>query len=237
MSIFAFYFATQLLRQAGWPRKLGMFKGVGYDAVMVDAAFAQSIEWGAALGAGRPQLALPMIAAMFPDRHWEGDHAANVKGVVQGRREDEPRWGPWGTAASPQEAVPSRIQFATGMAALSHEQFLGLKGPTTEQFMLDALLWGLDNPNRFEAWYSAKMADYASKLPVYRKAGLEVDDELRPLPQFYEDSEQIVRDYERDIQPLPSIPARLLADAQALGWRVRESPDGNPSTRQERSRE
>ena len=55
MSILAFYFASQLLGEAGWPRKLGRFKGEGYDAVMVDMAFAQSIDWAAGLGAGGPE--------------------------------------------------------------------------------------------------------------------------------------------------------------------------------------
>lgn len=219
MSIFAFYFATQLLSEAGWPRKLGMFKGVGYNAEMVDAVFAQSIDWGAAVGAGRPQLGLSMIGEMFRDRDWEDDNAPNVKGVVEGLREDE-RESPWGKATSPQDAVPSRVQFAAGMTSLSHEQYLGLKGAPTEQYLLSAVLWGLDNPDRFEAWYSSKLADFASNLPVYRKAGLDVEDELPSLLEHFENSEEIVRDYERDIQPLPSIPPRLLADAERLGWRV-----------------
>ena len=32
MSILAYYFASQLLGEDGWPRKLGRFKGEGYDA-------------------------------------------------------------------------------------------------------------------------------------------------------------------------------------------------------------
>jgi hypothetical protein len=82
MSIFAFYFTTQLLREGGWPRKLGRFKGEGYDTTVVDAAFAQSIDWGAALGAGRPRIALQMIAEMFRDRDWECDNRPDVKSFV-----------------------------------------------------------------------------------------------------------------------------------------------------------
>jgi hypothetical protein len=220
VSIFAFYFASQLLGEAGWPRKLGRFKGVGYDATMVDLVFAQSIDWAASLGAGRPHVSLQMIAEMFRDRDWDGDDGPNVKVFVEGRREDEAQWGPWQSADSPQEAVPSKVQFGTGMSALSHEQFLGLKR-ATEPYLFNALLWGLDNPKRFEAWYSSQAADYESKLPLMRKAGLEIDDELPSLSESFVNSEQVVRDYERDIGPLPSsIPPRLLADAEALGWRV-----------------
>ena len=37
MSLFAYHFTRRLLHEAGWPRKLGMFKGEGYDARVVDA--------------------------------------------------------------------------------------------------------------------------------------------------------------------------------------------------------
>ena len=86
--------------------------------------------------------------------------------------------------------------------------------------LFKALVWGSSNPNRFEAWYSSVVEDYRSMLPKMQAAGLEVGSELPSLPQKFEDSEQIVRDYERDIGPLPSIPPRLLSDAEALGWRV-----------------
>jgi hypothetical protein len=213
MSIFAFYFAQQLLSEAGWPRKLGILKGEGYDAAMVDAAFAESINWGAALGAERPPLALQMMAEIHQG-DWEGDDAPNLKHLVESLRGT-----PWGTAASPREAVPPP-EFAKGMKTLSVEQFLDRRTATAmEPHMFHALLWGLTYPDRFEAWYSSEVAHNESMLPEMRKAGLEVD-EPASLPQFVEYSEEIVRDYEREIGPLPSIPPRLLADAKGLGWRV-----------------
>ena len=50
MSIFGFYFVTQLLREAGWPRKQGILKGESYDTVVADAALAQSVDWALLLG-------------------------------------------------------------------------------------------------------------------------------------------------------------------------------------------
>ncbi len=88
-----------------------------------------------------------------------------------------------------------------------------------QQVLLQALLWGLSNPDRFGAWYSAQHLHLESMRPTAFSAGLELDT-WPSLPQWFEDCEQIVRDYERDIGPLPPIPARLLADAEALGWRV-----------------
>ncbi len=214
MSIFAFYFAGNLLREAGWPRKLGMFKGEGYDATIVDLAWGQSMDWGAALGAGRPRLALQMIAEIYRGVDWESDDAPDFKVFVERAQE-----GPLSAAASPQQAV-QLPQFAERMSTISLKQFTDPQARSTmDQRLQYALFWGLSYPDRFEAWYASRVADYESQLPLYQRMGLEID-ELPSLQQFYEDSEQILRDFERDLAPLPSIPSRLLADAEQLGWRV-----------------
>jgi hypothetical protein len=214
MSIFAFYFAAHLLTDAGWPRKLGRFKGEGYDMMVADAVFDQSIDWGAALGAGRPGIAVQMIAHMVRGRDWDSDDAPNVKMVVEGLSE-----GTWAGATSPQEAV-QRVQFSDHMATMTYEQFNRRETKmAVEQPFLEALLWGLSNPDQYEAWYRAHLAEYEQKLPTYQAGGLDVGP-LPSLEENYENSEQIVRDYERDLDELPPIPERLLADARALDWRV-----------------
>ena len=220
MSIFAFYFASQLLREAGGPRKLGMFKGEGFDTLIVDSFLAQSIDWGAALGAGRPRLALQMIAEMLRDKDWEGDDAPDVKVFVEGAGASG---GTWSTGASPREAVPPVALAKTWRkSTISVDEFKDQRMRAgLEHVLLQALLWGLSKPDRFDAWYTSHMADRESRLPLMRSAGLEVG-EPPSLPEFYEFSEEIVRDYERDIGPLPPIPPRLLADATALGWKMED---------------
>ena len=99
MSIFGFYFVGSFLREAGWPRRRGMFRGESYDTAIVDAVIDQMIDWAAALGAGRPRLALQVIAEMFRDRDWEGDHAPNIKMIVD---ESQDTWNSAGNAQCPQ---------------------------------------------------------------------------------------------------------------------------------------
>ncbi len=212
MSIFAWYFASQLLSKLGWPRKLGRFKGQAYDAVMVDMAFAQSMDCAAGLGAGRPRLALQLLADIHQGG-WEDD-APDIVGM--GRRLKDK----WSATTSPREAY-SLPNFAADMSAISVEQFNSQQSMVfMEPNTWHALVWGLINPGSFEAWYESQMADFESSAPEAISARLEIDETMPSLQEFYENSEQIVRDYERDVGPLPSIPPRLLADAEALGWRV-----------------
>ena len=214
VSIFGFYFVTQLLREAGWPRKQGILRGESYDTVMVDAAIAQSVDWGGALGAGRPRLSLQIIAEMFRDR-WDSDDAPNVKMVIDELAGQDT----WSAAASPRDAVqPPQLSARLGRSIRPEQLQDERLRAAMEQLVLEALLWGLSNPDRFAAWYRAYLTHMESRTPTMREADLDV--ELSPLPEFLASSEQIVRDYERDIGPLPSIPPRLLDDATALGWKI-----------------
>src|SRR4051794_8866336 len=103
---------------------------------MVDVAIAQSVDWGGALGAGRPRLALQMISEMFRAR-WDSDQPPNVKLFVEGSRDR------WSAAASPGDAVrPS--QFGEHGSTISWQEFNDPKWrPIMEQWVFHALLWGL----------------------------------------------------------------------------------------------
>jgi hypothetical protein len=75
------------------------------------------------------------------------------------------------------------------------------------------------NPERFATWYTDRAQRAQSSLERKRRAGLDVD-APPSLEEFFHVSELIVRDYERDLGPLPSIPDKLLSDARAVGVRV-----------------
>ena len=51
MSMFGYYFVELLLRDAGWPRKLILFKGEGYHTGVADAVIDQ-------MSIGRPRSVL-----------------------------------------------------------------------------------------------------------------------------------------------------------------------------------
>jgi hypothetical protein len=214
MSIFGFYFVTQLLREMGWPRKQSIFKGESYDTFVADAVIAQSVDWGAALGAGHPRLSLQMIAEMFRDR-WDTDDPPNVKMFIEKSAAQDT----WSSAASPRDAVQPPQLTAHFGRSIRPEQFQDRRAQAAmEQLVLEALLWGLSNPDRFAAWYDAALEDQGSRVPRMRGVGLDVEPSL-PMEEWLALSE-IVHDYEREVGPLPSIPPRLLDDATALGWKI-----------------
>lgn len=212
LSIFGFYFVGSLLREAGWPRKQGLFKGEGYDTLIADAAIDQMVNWAASLGAGRPNLALQIIAEIFRDRSWDNDDAPEIEMFVNGARAS---WD--GTPdASPREVVqPIQLRKAFG-ASISTKDFQDSRLQVAlEQNVLEALLWGLANPDRFETWYAGAAQHHESSLRFKRSIGLDVG-ALPALEDFFRLSEEIVRNYEREVGPLPLVPDRLLSDARRI---------------------
>lgn len=137
MSIFGYYFVGSLLREAGWPRKQGLFRGEAYDTTIADAAIDQMVDWAASLGAGRPTIALQMIAEMFRDRNWDGDDAPQIKTFIDGVRES------WNGApnAAPREIVqPMRLGSTFG-SSISAKNFQDARlRVALEQNVLEALL-------------------------------------------------------------------------------------------------
>jgi len=218
VSIFGYYFVGSLLREAGWPRKQGLFKRLSYDTTIADAAIDQMVDWAASLGAGRPALALQIITEMFRDRNWDGDDAPQIDTFISGARES---WDKAPNAATREIVRPFRLASAFG-ALISPKNFQDARVRVAlEQNVLEAVLWGLANPDQFTMWYAEAAQRHESSLGFMQSSGLAVDT-LPALGEFLDQSEQIVRNYERDMGPLPTIPAKLLSDARALGIKVNE---------------
>lgn len=215
MSIFGIYFVGGLMREAGWPKQKGIFRKKVYDTTLLDSAIHQMIEWSAALGAGRPILALHVIAEIFRDRDWNNENAPNIERFIQSVKAKDELWCSTGDVA-PQDVVRP-VRFAQGGStldakALTADQF----GLSLEHWFLQGLLWGFANPDAFEKWYQARFELQSAQMDRVLQAGLEIG-ELPDFQQFLKDCEELVRSYERDIGPLPEIPEPLVVDARALG--------------------
>lgn len=215
MSIFGFYFVSGLLQEAGWPKKKGLFKKEVIDTIILDGAIDQMVDWAAGIGAGRPTLALQAIAEMFRGRDWNGDNAPSIKRFIESVRAENESWRETNIIAPRDVVKPTR--FAKAHPTLDAKKFADeWIRISLEQWFLEGLLWGFANPAVFEKWYYSRIGDQTKRLAFMRQSGLVVD-AAPDLSQFLADSEKLLRNYERDIGPLPAIPEKLLAEARALG--------------------
>ena len=212
MSILGYTFVTGLMHEMGWPRKSGLLRREYYDAVLLDAATRNMIEWAAALGAGRPKTALRMIAEMLPDRGWNGDGAPMLSVALESFRDN---WNA-NPEAGPHEIVQP-ASLTKHYARVTPEQ---LREPVIcnalEQYVLEACLWGLANRDRFIRWYNEDAARRTNNAPTYLRLGLNIE-----LPSdvnsFFDQCEELVHRFEQIVHPLPSVPAELSSDLAEAG--------------------
>jgi hypothetical protein len=216
MSILGHYFVGAFLRHMGWPRKLGLLRGEGYDTTIVDGAVAQMVDWAATLGATRPRIALSMIAEMFQDRDWNSESAPQIAQFVTNARSN---WDRIPTAAPRDVVAPIAVSKHFGKVISSKDFQDPRIGQMLEQVVLEALLWGLANPDRLTSWYSQTRERHHASLDRLHGAGLAVD-ELPSLEDWAAQCEDAIHDYELNMGALPAPHPKLLADATVLGLKL-----------------
>lgn len=218
MAIFGLYYTKNMLRLMKWPRTQGTFKKSQYiDSTIFDSTIDQMVDWGAALGAGKPKLALQIVAYMFKDADWDGSDPPKVKDLCLELNERYRAEGIDLDKTAPHDIIgPVRIAETFG-PTIKAEALLDkrLQG-RLEQDFLGGLLYGLSNPKSFEAWHAYHLAEFEKNKDLYQQADIGVD-RLPTLSETYRDSEEIIQNYEQEMEiTLPPIPDKLLADAKAL---------------------
>lgn len=213
MSMFGFYFVTNLLEQAGWPRKKGLFGGAAYDTLIVDKTIDQMLAWSASLAAGRPELSLQMIAEMFRDKDWDGPDSPDIASVIEGSRPD---WDKHPNGTPTDVVQPWRLSGTSGKSIPAKQLADRKLIVALEQLCLEAIMWGLGNPARVTDWYIKNQQTGHASIANMQRAGLQVE-ALPELDDWLEQCASILSEYERDIQPMPQIPRKLRRDAERVG--------------------
>ena len=212
MSMFGFYFVQAILEQAGWPRKEGLFGGPHYDTFIVDQVIDQMLSWGASIAAERPKVSLQIISEMFRDKDWDGENAPDVKMLIDESRED---WDKLPDGGPSEVIKPWRLSSNIGKS-MPAKQLVDKKLVTSiEQLLLESIIWGLGNTDRVRKWYNQHREKIQSSFSKMQEAGLQIE-ALPPLDEWINQCEKILHDYERDIQPLPEIPNKLLQDVKSI---------------------
>ena len=202
----ALYFVTTRLRAAGWPRRRGLLRKHRFDATAVDATVDEMIDWAAALGAGRPVLAVQMAARIVSDGTSQGEDVPTMEACVDHARMAVLR-GP--TDVAPHERVQP-IRFAETVGAILPQSTLSNRHVRValDQWCLDGIAWGLANPREFETWYQSILRSSGSApVAATDTQGKTVGD----VSEFFTVSEHVIRVFETDIGRLPSPPSELLS--------------------------
>jgi len=218
MSIFGLYYVNTILKEAGWPKRAGLFNSTAIiDTFIADVTIDLMIDWAASLGAGRPNLALKVIALMHKDASWESEDAPDIVAFID---QAKARWDTLDNKA------PHDIIQATKLSKFFGKRIKvkDLKDKRISVNLLEAkfqegLLWGLANRNQFKTWYEANEKSSNEKIPFMQESGLKIDS-LPTLSEFLKESEKMLKGYEEEIDPLPSIPEKLLKDAHTLGLAI-----------------
>lgn len=215
-SIFSFYYITGLLDHMGWPKRRSLFNSEAViNSLILDSAVDQMIDWSASIGACRPDLALQIIATMFRENDWNSENSFNIPKVVN---DSKSLWNERGNK-NPKDIVQP-MRFSKLKDVVSSKDF---KNKDTqfllEQYFFESLIWGLVNPSSFKVYYETNEKKQRDQLPLYKKAGLEIDS-ISTLGQILKEGEEILRGYEKEIRPLSPIPQRLIKDALSLGIEV-----------------
>ena len=216
-SIFGFYYVVGLLSHMGWPRRRGLFSSEAVvDSLILDSTIDQMIDWSASIGACRPNIALQIIASIFRDMDWNSKEALDIGAEINNLKK---QWIERGDNSNPREAGKP-VKFSKTSKVISMKQ---LKDKdiqhALEVYCYESLMWGLVNSENFKSYYSANEKRQREQLPEYQKAGLAVDS-IPTLDQILNDGEEILRNYEKEIRPLSSVPQKLKEEALFLGIKV-----------------
>ena len=215
MSIYGFYFVKTMLDQMGWPRRKGLLNSTAVvDTMVADQIINQMIDWAAALGACRPKLALQAIAWIYKDKNWEGDDAPKIVEFIKNAKNI---WESKGNNKPPHEIIGGLNLSEHFGKTISSKHLKDVQMRIElEKVFLGAVLWGLANPDYFKTWYESDYNNKTEELPMMQKAGLEVSS-IPSLPEFLKESEEMLKGYESEVDPLPEIPPKLLEAARQLG--------------------
>lgn len=218
MAIFGLYYTKNMLRLMKWPRTQGVLKKGQYiDSTIFDSTIDQMVDWAAAIGAGKPKLALQIVAYMFKDADWGGPDAPQVKNLCVEMNAKYRTEGADFNKTAPHDIIhPVRIAETFGPTIKAEALFDKRLQGRLEGNFLGGLMYGLSNSKSFEAWHSHHLAEFEKNKDLYQKADIGVD-RLPTLSETYRDSEEIIQNYEKEMEiKLPPIPDKLLVDAKAL---------------------
>ncbi len=200
----------------GGPKRRSLFNSEAvFDANVVDVTFKHMIDYAATLGACCPQLSLQIFSTAYKHSNWEGGDAPEILHMVDNAR------GVWleNKNLAPHDIIEPIIFSKYGQKVpvkLLTDKEIQL---AMEQAFIEGLVWGLVNPDKFKRWYDMDKNEKEVRIPEYKRVGLDVS-HFPTLSEYVKECERMVKEYEKKMGKLSSIPSKLRNDAGRLGLKI-----------------
>lgn len=188
-----------------------------YDLAILDPTMDQLMDWGASLGAGRPKLALSILAYEYKDRDWDTDDAPDIEMYVAESNNQLAEGGKDLNNTAPHELLET-FYFSKYFKKSAPANVFGEATIKTalEQHFIDALLYGLSHSAEYENWYENYLQEHLDNKDTYEKMGLDME-ELPSLEQSYVNAEAIIDAYQQELDiSFPKPHAKLLHAVQNI---------------------
>lgn len=217
MAIYGTFYINGVLNAAKWPRKQGILGKDAVDVTVLDVALDQMIDWSAGVGAGRPNLAVGILASLYNDSDWDTAGSPNFELFVN---------------SQDQEYLAKNIDLNTtaphDLQEISHFRdsfgksvpYKILDNPKTRELIettfVCSLLYGLSHPNGFKEWYKYYLEEFETNKATYEKIGLGVD-RLPSLDEYFSNAEDVISLYLQEMDKiLPDPNSKILIMANNI---------------------
>ncbi len=207
------FFMYSQLEAMGWPRRKGVFRKQYVYPMVADAAITQGLRSIVGLGAGRPEVAVAMIAYTFARNPWTEESTARLIGTLREAEEIVAKHSdilPW-------QALWHDRRLASYSGGLDWKDLLDNRLEATRVWAASqAAYWGLTHYQEMQTLLDRERCGYEKSAIEGRTYGLEVPDKypFESLERFYEWCDTLILHFEEVLWPLPSsteIPANLKA--------------------------
>ena len=204
------FFLYSQLKATGWPRQKGIFRKQYVDSALADVVISQGLQVMVGLGAGRPEVAVAMLADTFAGNPWTEETIKHLFGDLKRSHDmvdNRPDMSPWqalwdehrltkySREWSWSDLFDDRVDMIRAMAA-SH-----------------AAYWGLTRHDEMQTLFDREKSRYEKSATEGNQYGLEVSNQypFESLKRFYEWCDTVVIDFGRALSPFPEIPLQLRA--------------------------
>jgi len=197
-TLYGMYYVRGMLDAAKWPRKQGLLGREVINVTALNAVTGMAVDWGAALGAGRPNLAFKVLSSIFGELD-QKEILSKLEAFSDiYKKELYPKLGDIGEKAPHEIIEPGRfkgeLNDTISASILKNQQFMY----EMENNFLWGLEFGLYNKKYYEAWYKKSIKGNEKLKPTYEKLGMQ-HESIMTLEEEYSNAEEMVNCYQQEM--------------------------------------